>query len=70
MNRPPAGGALACSPALGTALLTNFTITASGWTDPEADLPLAYRFLASVQYGASPVLLQPDDTRPVRQVSG
>lgn len=32
------------APLTGTALLTNFTLSSSGWTDPEADLPLTYAF--------------------------
>lgn len=30
----------------GVSLVTNFTIQATGWTDPEADLPLSYAYYA------------------------
>ena len=45
-NAPPSGGAVAVSPASGTALSTVFTVTAAGWVDDNA--PLAYRFTARV----------------------
>jgi hypothetical protein len=45
-NTPPSGGAVAVSPASGTALSTVFTVTASGWVDGNA--PLAYRFTARI----------------------
>lgn len=31
----------------GVALVTNFSLRATGWTDPEADLPLTYAYYAS-----------------------
>ena len=43
-NSPPAGGALAVTPANGTELETVFTLQASGWTDDAGDLPLTYTF--------------------------
>ena len=43
-NSPPAGGALAVTPANGTELETVFNIAASGWTDDAGDLPLSYSF--------------------------
>jgi hypothetical protein len=43
VNCGPAGGRVAVSPASGTALVTNFTMSTAGWADPEGDLPLAYR---------------------------
>jgi hypothetical protein len=43
VNRGPVPGALAVSPMSGVSLTTNFSITTSGWTDPEGDLPLTYR---------------------------
>eukprot|EP00854_Cymbomonas_tetramitiformis_P001005 gene1005-1530_t len=41
-NAGPTGGALNVSPMAGIALDTVFTATASGWSDEEDDLPLAY----------------------------
>merc|ERR1719199_1092184 len=43
-NSPPAGGALAVTPANGTELETVFSVAASGWTDDAGDLPLSYSF--------------------------
>lgn len=43
-NAVPSGGDTTVAPLTGTALLTNFTLSSSGWTDPEADLPLTYAF--------------------------
>lgn len=31
----------------GMALVTNFSLHATGWTDPEVDLPLTYSYYAS-----------------------
>jgi hypothetical protein len=45
VNRGPVGGSVAVSPSSGTALMTNFTMRASGWTDPEGDLPLTYMWV-------------------------
>jgi hypothetical protein len=30
-------------PLVGVAMVTNFSLVTSNWTDPEADLPLSYR---------------------------
>merc|ERR1719183_2759259 len=43
-NSPPAGGALAVTPANGTELETVFNVAANGWTDDAGDLPLSYSF--------------------------
>ena len=43
-NSPPAGGALAVTPANGTELETVFSVAANGWTDDAGDLPLSYSF--------------------------
>jgi hypothetical protein len=45
VNRGPVGGSVNASPSSGTALMTNFTVRASGWTDPEGDLPLTYMWV-------------------------
>ncbi|CEL91852.1 unnamed protein product [Vitrella brassicaformis CCMP3155] len=42
VNAPPALGVVTCSPSNGTQLLTEFTLTQSGWQDD--DTPLHYRF--------------------------
>jgi hypothetical protein len=44
VNAPPTGGALAVTPANGTALTTLFTWQTSSWVDDPSDLPLNYVF--------------------------
>lgn len=44
VNRPPQGGSVTALPSSGVSLQTNFSIRASGWSDPESDLPLRYSF--------------------------
>jgi hypothetical protein len=69
VNRSPVGGTTTCLPSIGLALATNFTITAAGWSDPESDLPLRYRFLASEDYPTRPLLLLwGDDVLSFRKV--
>lgn len=48
LNRPPDGVARAVTavPLRGICLYTNFSIQATGWGDPEGDLPLSYTFTA------------------------
>jgi hypothetical protein len=45
INRPPVGGSLVVAPTSGVALVTNFSCATSGWTEPEADLPLTYMYV-------------------------
>jgi hypothetical protein len=69
VNRSPVGGTTTCLPSIGLALATNFTISATGWSDPESDLPLRYRFLASVDYPSRPLLLlRANDALSFREV--
>jgi hypothetical protein len=49
INRGPTGGGLAVSPMSGTSLTTNFSMTSSGWSDPEGDLPLTYRYVIRIR---------------------
>jgi hypothetical protein len=42
MNAPPSGGVLVVAPTVGVALVDDFTLTTSLWTDDAADLPLKY----------------------------
>jgi len=42
LNLPPIGGKLTITPLSGTALITDFTITAENFEDP--DQPLLYSF--------------------------
>ncbi|OQR99823.1 transmembrane protein [Achlya hypogyna] len=42
VNAPPTPGTITISPAQGTAIADQFTVTCSGWTD--ANLPLTYAF--------------------------
>ena len=45
VNQGPSGGQFSASPSSGTELTTEYTFTASGWTDPEGtDYPLLYGF--------------------------
>ncbi len=44
VNTPPAGGCVAVSPSVGTALYTPFTAEAQHWADDVEDLPLSFRF--------------------------
>ena len=44
VNAPPLGGTLTVRPLLGTALVTSFTLHASGWHDEPDDLPLTFSF--------------------------
>ncbi|KAJ1635852.1 REJ domain-containing protein [Pavlovales sp. CCMP2436] len=43
INAPPYGGGLTVSPESGEAL-TDFELTAPGWSDDDSDLPLTYSF--------------------------
>lgn len=42
VNFPPKGGIMTIQPSLGDALITEFTLSLSGWTD--TDLPISYKF--------------------------
>jgi hypothetical protein len=64
VNRPPRGGSLRVSPMAGTALTTNFTVTARGWADPEGHLPLRYAY--SLSDGGDSTLLH--DAGPDTQI--
>jgi hypothetical protein len=72
VNRPPRGGVVTVAPVAGIALNTNFTARALSWVDPEADLPLSYRFLASANLRAAAplVLIRADAPSNFRQVRG
>ncbi|CAL4180396.1 unnamed protein product, partial [Meganyctiphanes norvegica] len=43
-NTPPLSGTFKASPLRGEALLTEFTLEGSGWSDDPEDLPLKYTF--------------------------
>ena len=44
VNAPPLGGRTIVFPLSGHALITEFTMSASGWSDDLSDYPLSYRF--------------------------
>ena len=45
VNIGPRSGTFAASPSTGTELTTEFTLSASGWVDPEGtDYPILYGF--------------------------
>ena len=44
VNSPPAGGRVTTFPKKGSALATDFTMTATGWSDDLSDYPLSFLF--------------------------
>ena len=54
VNSPPIGGYASISPLKGYALMTDFTIVSTGWTDDISDYPLSYSF--SYQLAVSDVI--------------
>ena len=52
---PPQGGSVTVAPESGLGLVTDFTLTASGWVDPFGQDPLAYAFSYIDLSAASPV---------------
>ena len=59
MNAAPVGGTLHVSPSTGFALRTNFSLTSTGWSDPEGDLPLQYAFVVDPENTQLPRLRLP-----------
>ena len=53
-NSPPIGGYVSISPLIGFALMTDFTIVSTGWTDDISDYPLSYSF--SYQLAVSDII--------------
>jgi hypothetical protein len=52
VQQPPTTGTLMVSPSSGTSLSTTFTLTATGFVDPENEGPLSYRFYRLSSTGA------------------
>eukprot|EP01032_Pedospumella_encystans_P012973 gene12973-14967_t len=61
MNSAPSSGAVTVSPSTGTALLTQFLITTSMWTDDVADLPLRYVLSYYTLSSADPIAIKAED---------
>ena len=43
-NSPPIGGRASVSPSVGYALVTDFAMATTGWSDDLSDYPLSYSF--------------------------